>query len=332
MQTNIVYTVDRHTNDLYAYDWDPVAKTLTLKSGYPVDLPNCVGAYGIAFDDENDLLYVADGDGGYVRVYDVNTWTEVDSFAVSHSPIGIAVDPGKYVYTVAGFGGSYLLSQFDLNTRTESTVDMGHGGMGVAVDWATGLVYVSGGYYGDDVSVWDPTTLTQTYSTGDIGDPTGICVPQEEVSYNPLHLTKDDGLTQVNPGQQITYDICFDNSANNYDVNNVEVVDQLPSNAAFVSASSGGVYDAGTHTVTWDIGTLSAGAPQQCVQLTVQVDSSAQPGDTVVNSCTIDSDETPPTTTSDTDNVVGQPSVPEFPPFAIAALGLLGAIILLRRK
>jgi len=50
-KNDIVYTVRRNTNRIYAYDWNPVTKTLTLKSGYPKALPNCSAAYGIAYDD-----------------------------------------------------------------------------------------------------------------------------------------------------------------------------------------------------------------------------------------------------------------------------------------
>lgn len=75
--------------------------------------------------------------------------------------------------------------------------------------------------------------------------------------------------------------------------------DNLPTDVSFVSATGGGTYDSVSHTVTWNIGTLSAGAAQQCVQLVVNVDTTATPGSTVSNSATIDSDETPPTTVNE---------------------------------
>lgn len=97
------------------------------------------------------------------------------------------------------------------------------------------------------------------------------------------------------PSQLITYDICYDNAANNYDVTNVAIVDTLPAETSFDFATAGGVYDDATHTVTWEIGTLSAGTEQQCVQMAVSVVSEAT-GTTIINSATIDSEETPPTT------------------------------------
>jgi hypothetical protein len=71
-------------------------------------------------------------------------------------------------------------------------------------------------------------------------------------------------------------------------------VDQLPADTIFVAATGGGVYDAVNRTVTWNEGTLAAGAPQVCRNLTVTV--LALPGATLLNRATIDSDDTPPTT------------------------------------
>jgi len=140
---DIVYSVYRSTNDLYAYDFDPDAATpLTLKSGYPIDLPNCSGAFGISFDDRNNILWVADSAAGVARAYDVTTWAEVTNFTPSHKPVDIVIDGRRQiVYTVSmHFGastpgtGSTLLSKYDLGTGTETVVDMGHEGVGVAVD------------------------------------------------------------------------------------------------------------------------------------------------------------------------------------------------------
>ena len=280
---DIVYTVDRGTNNLYAYDWDPVAKTLTLKSGYPITLPNCSGAYGIALDDIADILYVADGgtspfSTGAVRAYDVNTWSEVMNFTPSFAPLGIAVDRRMgYVYTSAqdsycGYGPNYntLLSKYDLNTSTETTVDMGHGGMGIAVDEVTGYVYVTGGCSGDDLSVWD-SSLNFVMSTGRIGNAAGLAIGN--VSYDPLNLAKNDTIQGygVHIGQTSTYEITYDNLDNAFDVTNVTVVDTLPAELDYVSSTPAGVYDSVAHTVTWDIGTLPAGDPGGLIELVVRV-------------------------------------------------------------
>ena len=112
-------------------------------------------------------------------------------------------------------------------------------------------------------------------------------------TYSPLGLVKDDGLAGdgcVYKGDDLTYTITFDNYANTGAVHGVELVDYLPALTAFVSAGGGGVYNAGTRTVTWQIGTLQAGGHgHRSLTLTVN----AARGSTIVNNCGISSEETP---------------------------------------
>jgi uncharacterized repeat protein (TIGR01451 family) len=318
---DIVYTVYRATDDLYAFDWNPAGPNVTLKAGYPIDLPNCSAAYGIALDEKTDTLWVADYSSGVARAYDTTTWTEDTnkSYKPSAGPMDVAVDRLRgFVYTTNCWAGSPILSKYDLATSTETTVNLSCDSVGVAVDELTGCVYVtispycSYPYIGE-LQIWDtstsPWTQVDVYNVS--GSPAGICIPQEEVAYNPLNLTKDDGLADdecVVAGGSITYDICYDNLANAYNVSNVTIADNLPTEVSFASATGGGTYDSSVHTVTWNIGTLLAGAAQQCVQLVVDVNTTAAPGSTITNSATIDSDETPPTTVNeDTDVCLNQP-------------------------
>jgi len=306
---NIVYTLRRQTNDLYIYSWDPVAKKLTQQA--VIDLPGMSYGFGIALDDSRDILWVSDTPNYMVRAYDVDvsTWSDIVeipslSFKVSHRPIDVTVDKRRnLVYTVGGWYGSRLLTKYDVATATETTKDLGVGGIGVAVDEVTGYVYVTRGTSsaGDDIQVWDTSTspFTLLQDTPRIGNPAGICIPQEEIAVNPLGFSKDDRLAEdecVNVGAKITYDICYNNTANDFDVHNVTIVDNLPPETSFVSATGGGTYDPGTHTVTWDIGTLIALAPQACVELVVQVDPATTPGIKVTNYATIDGEETRPKT------------------------------------
>ena len=306
---NIVYAVERWTDNLYAFDWDPSTTTLTSKAGYPVDLPGCVGAIGIALNETTGILWVADAVApGKAIAYNVGTWTEdtSKSFTPSHQPVDIAVDRDRgIVYTISMTAGAWtpsgtgsnFLSKWD--GSTETTFDLGNQGVGVAVDEVTGYVYVTVSgyigytYYPGKLQVWDTSTATRKQLTTLSGSPAGICIPQEEVSVNPLNLTKDDGLggACVNAGGTITYDICYDNTANpTTTMTNVEIVDDLPPETTYVS---GGSYNAGTHQATWNIGTLQPGASQQCVQLVVNVDATAT--GTITNYATIDSDQTEPT-------------------------------------
>ena len=196
---NIVYTVERSTDDLYAYDWDPAANTLTLRAGFPTNLSNCTGAMGIALDDTTGTLWVADSSSGKVRGYNVTTWDDVQTFTPSHRPCDVAVDrENGFLYTTApdgscapGTSGSMTLVKIDITTGTETNVSLGnHGSMGVAVDCDTGFVYITGGCTGDNLEIWDTSTSpwTQVQDTGVIGNPAGICIPLIDLGYD-----EDDG-------------------------------------------------------------------------------------------------------------------------------------------
>jgi len=70
--------------------------------------------------------------------------------------------------------------------------------------------------------------------------------------------------------------------------NDVNIIDYLPVEADFVSASAGGVYDCNSHTVRWEIGTLE---PEDfgSVTLTVLVNEFAEPNSAITNECEIKS-------------------------------------------
>jgi len=325
---DIVYTVRRMTDDLYIYDWDPVAKTMTQLA--QIDLPNCSQAFGLALDQSSDILWVADTAAGVVRAYDVDVtaWTDIveipaKSFTPSHKPVDVAVDRIRnFIYTVSIVGGAWvpggtgstLLCRYDVTTATETTVDMGHGGVGVTVDEVTGYVYVTGGAYaGDNLSVWDTSTtpFTEIQDTGSIGNPAGICIAN--ISYNPLKLAKNDVIVgEVYIGSTFTYEITYENT-NTYDVTNVTILDILPMELDFVSATDGGLYDSVTHMVLWDIGTIPAGTSGPTIELVVKVTNRATPDSTIYNYATIDAEEVPPTTviddegSSDPDDEPGTP-------------------------
>ena len=190
-----VYTVDRLTDHLYVYSWNAATKTLTLDGGAYKTLPGLGSAYGIALDETNGTLYVSDNTSpGSVKYYSTSDWaTLAGSFSPGQRPAGIAVDPSRgYVYTGSwgGSGGSNFLNRWDLSAGSATTVDVGGTIAGVAVDPQTGLVYIT--MYGgaDNLQVYD-LSLTNTYSTGDLGSPTGVVVPGTGgISYNPLNLSK----------------------------------------------------------------------------------------------------------------------------------------------
>ncbi|GAG85243.1 unnamed protein product, partial [marine sediment metagenome] len=275
-----MYMVDRDTTHLYVYSWDATNKILTndiTSSPYYITLPGVSsGLHGIALDETNDLLYVGDLTTT-VKYYNTADWSAAGNFVVSQSVMGIAVDvTNGFVYTGNAYGpyGSInLLSKYDLNTDIETTLNIGSSDhvVGLAVDPLTSLLYITTGNQGtggtDQIQVYD-SGLNLLYNTGDIGNPTGIAIPGKDISYNPLNLGKDDGLEEdgcVGAGGTITYTISFDNIQNPQSVNNVTITDSLPAETTFTSATGGGIYNSTHHTVTWNIGTLVAGAPQASV-------------------------------------------------------------------
>ncbi len=303
-----VYTIDRYTNKLYIYSWDATTKVLSLDQ--QLFLPGVTKAFGLALDEINDLLYVANYNN-VIYYFSTSDFTTANTITVARSVIGIAVDGTRgYIYYGAGWAGNYYLGQYDLNSNTENSVYLGSsvGVMGVAVDPATGYIYCSTGYSGDDLRVFD-TALNQTDQTGDIGNPTGVAVPGKEVGYNPLQLTKDDGIAAgqcAAIGSNINYTISYNNVNNTQPVTNVVITDYLPAELDYVSVTGGGVYDPVTKTVTWTIGTLPAGYAGASVNLVSTVNINATPGGTVTNTCKIASTETGESTVNETTDICSQ--------------------------
>ena len=108
-----------------------------------------------------------------------------------------------------------------------------------------------------------------------------------------LIINKTDDVADgdcVDPGDTITYTICYENP-NTKTVHNVTIVDHLPANATFVSASDPGpgAYDPVNHTVRWVIGYLDPGEIG-CVTLNVTVNPNTG-GITLMNCAKINGDE-----------------------------------------
>ena len=140
-----------------------------------------------------------------------------------------------------------------------------------------------------------------------------VDVVTEAIHYNPLNLSKNiiggttieqtaiSDLRCVEAGGTIIYGICFDNKDNDYTVNNVSIVDNLPYEVSFVTADGDGVfgqYDLITHTYRWSYPSLPPGFPGACLNLLVQVKQGTSSGINITNSVTIGSDETWPATAS----------------------------------
>jgi hypothetical protein len=106
----------------------------------------------------------------------------------------------------------------------------------------------------------------------------------------PPTLTKADNLDNGEyacPDGHITYSLCY--SANGYGDTNVEIVDELPPEVNYISSDPCGFNDPCSGTVTWGIGTLDSG-DSGCLELVVQVNTSAEPDTTIINQCRMTGD------------------------------------------
>jgi uncharacterized repeat protein (TIGR01451 family) len=80
----------------------------------------------------------------------------------------------------------------------------------------------------------------------------------------------------INPGGNLTYTLHVTNNGPS-DSTGALVVDALPNGVSFVSATNGGTYNSGSHTVTWVLGALVRGASTS-VTVTIQVNDPAPSG------------------------------------------------------
>jgi len=301
-----VYSVDRWTNHLYIYDWNDWSKTLTLVAGAPFNLQGLNGAFGLALDEANHLLYVADYPGNAVRFYDTTDWILQGSASVSHAPIGVAIDiENQLLYTGSGWGGSYLLSQYNINTGIETTKNLYPAGvMGIDVDQSNGLVYLTTGYSSDNLRVFD-SSLNQLWESSRIGDATGVCVPgNSDIVYNPLKNTLEvaSGRTAA-PDEIITYHIRFSNPTSS-PVTGTELVDKVLPGTIFEDATGLYSYDTQNQIITWDFGTIFPGETYT-VDLRVRV--TAIPGEIINNKVTLSSDNYLSTTRESLIEVIAYP-------------------------
>ena len=309
---SLLYCVDRRDNKLFAYNWNPDAKKLTHVPGSPFTLW-AARAYGIALDEIDDLLYVANGTNT-VNIYSTSDWNRVGTITLNRIAISIAVGVKRgYLYTGGGYAGNNYLTQYHLATGTvkEVQVDPVAGVMGLAVDPDTGYIYLNTGVNnnpgGDDLQVYD-VDLRQISMIPKIGNPTGLVVPGKDIGYNPLDLEKmvvrgasesdtPDGMPIVGVGDTFFYGIHFNNFTD-ITLTDVTIVDQLPDEVVFVSADDNGTfgsYNSQTRTVRWLYPSLPPEFPM-LLELGVRVKNDVEIGTIIQNTVTINSNETPPTT------------------------------------
>jgi len=141
----------------------------------------------------------------------------------------------------------------------------------------------------------DPLQLTKRVKSGAVEDP------------------KVRGRLLVNPGADITYEICITNPSATRTVTNVSLVDVLPPQTMFLLAERDrelGTYDALTHTYTWRYDSLAPGAGD-CLDLVVHVSERTEPNTVITNTVTVSARQTQSTTTTVEVVVPDEPVTPE---------------------
>ena len=98
----LIYCVGRKTDELFILDWDPKTLTITQLSESPVILEGAT-AYGIALDEIDGVLYVANGTRT-INAYSTIDWSLTDTITVNRETITIALDVlNGFLYTAQGF-------------------------------------------------------------------------------------------------------------------------------------------------------------------------------------------------------------------------------------
>lgn len=312
-QKKLLYCAEMGQETLHVLNWNSLTGKITPVVGSPFALKGAM-IYGIALDEYADLLYVASPSQG-ISVYSTYDWSLVRTELAGAIAISIAVDPERdYLYYGGGFADNYSLTRRKISdwTKKEVQVDPEAGVMGLGVDPDSGLVYLTTGRDnrpgGKDLMVYN-SELQRLQVVEDIGRPTGLAIPFRNTSFNPLHLAKtvknplggkanSDGLFYVVVGDLVTYAISFDDGG--FDPTEISVIDTLPAQVTFVSATGLGEsarYDSTAHTVTWTNPPLTVGRTTT-LEVVCRVKTDTPPGQILTNRVSIDSDKTPPSTVS----------------------------------
>jgi parallel beta-helix repeat protein len=144
---------------------------------------------------------------------------------------------------------------------------------------------------------FEPGTLFLPSNTGGALEAYSIIVAPYPLRLTKTHNADPNGVSQE---EFFTYQISYENDPNGLsdpndtnsgpqDANGLTIVDFLPIELDFNSASDGGWYDPASHTVTWNIGDLSIGNSGS-VELSVKVNRYAIPGSIITNYSEIKND------------------------------------------
>jgi hypothetical protein len=310
-----VCAVSRQDDELYVYAWDALEQSLTLDDQPTLlNISRDYGAYGLALDETDDVLYVTDATA-QVKYYDASDPNfvylgsiQIEVAGNDRRAVGIDVYNDtrgtKLLYTgaaahTAGVYHDYLVRTdiSDVNNPISTQRDVGASVVSAAVDLASAYVYVT--TTSNHIEVYNdatfPTDPCDT-ETSNISGPADILV-RGDVLYKEPHfdIAKDNNdpnnacVIPWDPALQnyLVFDICWD--ANGYSDINVVISDRLPIELDYYSSNPTGDYNQTEHIVTWNLGAVSAD-DSGCIQLTARVNTAAWPCSTVTNPAVIEGD------------------------------------------
>jgi hypothetical protein len=267
-------------------------------------------------------LYVSDNTGD-VEYYNLATWAHEGTITFERSVIGVGLDTvGGYLYggNFNGGGGNSFLMRMPLDGDPNDYVEknMGYFVMDSSVDEETGYLYLTSTRSYNNrsgaVEVYDPTNWTNEDSDSlvlidiendsDFGGqgPGGIAVGPSYKPPHDMYLLKVDDVEDPNgyvvPTDIYHYTIAYHPGP--ADEPNVVITDKLPEGVDFVSADPnwGEYFPRPDHKYVWELGyvdgydpnTWPGGDPNYYFELTVQVNSHAEPKGTLYNKVTAESD------------------------------------------
>ncbi|MCF7975296.1 MAG: DUF11 domain-containing protein [Phycisphaerae bacterium] len=157
-------------------------------------------------------------------------------------------------------------------------------------------------------SVMPGTVVTNSVVLDSHETPSTTASVDVKVEYNAMGLTKTvvmnpdhirvGNTTYVDTGGLVTYEVCLSNTANEYPVMDVLLVDELPAEVEFVAADEGGVsaYDPNTHTFSWAFDTIEPN-DIRCFQVVVRVKDTVVPGQLITNKASVAGREVVPVST-----------------------------------
>ena len=133
--------------------------------------------------------------------------------------------------------------------------------------------------------------------------PTEAVAEATVASLPDLRLDKVGTPDPVEAGAEIRWLITLENTGTD-DASGVTLVDTLPSDTVFLAAAPGATESAGV--VTWNVGTLAAGATQT-FELTATVQSPLPNGTPLINNVEVASNEVPPLSAQQVSSVASRP-------------------------